>query len=353
MSRRGVLDCAHFGSSWPLGEVEREQLAQEAHAVAERRSALDTELAAVPGDDALRHAHAHAHVSIAADTAPRARVRHGERAVEAARAAEESHDAAGELAESARDMNLPTDRAGLGSVRQSLADHAALLAALWPALREQEEAEHAVTSERTEVDRASQRLSELTERTVEAARLAASTDERLATLNSTVGVAVAELQRLLAETTSAQRVCEEEQRRPRRTSATGTGEPATPRDVASGSRRTSSKRPPPENARSPPSSDSPPPASSPSPSSRPSSLRGMTGGGQRPPPSISRAPLRHSSPPSTTPTRHRSVYKKAPQRGVRPPPGRSVSARPHCHGLAERGRHARRHRLPGPGTWHA
>lgn len=193
------------------GEAEREQLAQEAHTVAERRSVLDAELAAVPGDDALRHAHAR--VSIAADMAHRARVRHGERATEAARAADESRDAAGELTENARDMNLPTDRAGLGSVRRSLAAHTALLSALWPALREREEAEYAVTSERTETDRANQRFSELAERTADAARLAASADERLATLNSTVGAAVAELQRLLAETTAAQRVCEDEQRR--------------------------------------------------------------------------------------------------------------------------------------------
>lgn len=192
-------------------EAEREQLAEELRAVAVRRRVLDAELAAVPGDDDLRHAHAR--VTAAADAAHRARTRHGERAAELARADGAAHRAAAELTETAADMNLPADRAGLGAVRQALADHTALLAALWPALRERAEAEHAVTGEQVETGRAEDRVSELAERTTEAVRLAAAADERLTTLRSTVGAAVAELQRRLEETAADVRACESEQRR--------------------------------------------------------------------------------------------------------------------------------------------
>ncbi|MFC4500217.1 MULTISPECIES: TIGR02680 family protein [Streptomyces] len=192
---------------------EREQLAGELRAVADRREVLDAEFAAVPGDDGLRHAHAR--VTAAADAAHRARVRQGERAEELARAAAEADRAAAELTETAGALNLPADRAGLGAVRQALADHTALLAALWPALRERAEAGHAVTGEQAETDRAGQRVAELAERTTETARLAAAADERLTTLRSTVGAAVAELQRRLEETAAAVHVCESERRRAR------------------------------------------------------------------------------------------------------------------------------------------
>lgn len=192
-------------------EAEREQLAEELGAVAERRGVLDAELAAVPGDDDLRHAHAR--VTAAADAAHRARTRQDERAAELALAAGNADRAAAELTETAAALNLPTDRTGLGSVRQALADHTACLAALWPALRERAEAEHAVFGEQAETGRAELRVFELAERRTEAARLAAAADERLTTLRSTVGAAVAELQRRLEETEAAVRVCESEQQR--------------------------------------------------------------------------------------------------------------------------------------------
>nr|WP_248003248.1 TIGR02680 family protein [Streptomyces sp. RLB1-33] len=188
---------------------EREQLAEELRAVAERRGVLDAELDAVPGDDDLRHAHAR--VTAAADAAHRARTRQEERVAELAQAAGKADRAATELIETAVALNLPNDRTGLRSVRQALADHTALLAALWPALRERGEAERSVTGERVETGRAELRVSELAERTAEAARLAAAADERLTTLRSTVGAAVAELQRRLEETAEAVRACEGEQ----------------------------------------------------------------------------------------------------------------------------------------------
>ncbi|MFF9539054.1 TIGR02680 family protein [Streptomyces sp. NPDC014724] len=192
-------------------DAESEQLAEALRAVAGRREELDAELAAVPGDDDLRHAHAR--VTAAADAARRARTRQQERAAELDKAADEADRTAAELSETAAAMTLPADREGLASVRQALADHTAHLAALWPALRERADAEHAVTGDQAETDRAGLLVSELAERTTKAARLAASADEHLRTLRSTVGAAVAELQRRLEETAAAVRVCGSEQQR--------------------------------------------------------------------------------------------------------------------------------------------
>lgn len=193
--------------------AQRERLAEESRAVAESRAVLDAEFAALPGDDDLRHAHAR--VTTAADAVRRARARRDERAEELAPAAERADRAAAELADTAAALNLPADPTALGSVRQALADHTALLAALWPALRERAESERAVTGEQEETHRAELLASELAERATEAARVAAAADEHLTTLRSTVGAAVAELQRQLEETAEAARVCEHEQRQAR------------------------------------------------------------------------------------------------------------------------------------------
>ncbi|MEW2305188.1 TIGR02680 family protein [Streptomyces sp. NPDC006655] len=193
--------------------AERERLAEESHAVAGSRATLDAELAALPGDDDLRHAHAR--VIAAAEAARRARARRDERAAELAPAAERAERATAELADTAAALNLPAGHTELGAVRQALADHTALMAALWPALRERAEAERAVTGEREETSRADLLASELAERAAEAARVAAAADEHLTTLRSTVGAAVAELQRQLEETAEAARACEHEQRQAR------------------------------------------------------------------------------------------------------------------------------------------
>ncbi|MFK0281161.1 TIGR02680 family protein [Streptomyces sp. NPDC090499] len=192
-------------------EAEREQLVEQRRVVSERRTVLDAELAAVPGEDDLRRAHAW--LGAAAETVHRARTRQRERAAELSRAATEADRTANELSDTATDLNLPAGRDGLAAVRHALADHAVHLAALWPASRERADAERAVDGERTETDRAERLVAELAERATEAARLAAAADEHLRTLRSTVGAAVAELQRLLEETGEAARACEREQQR--------------------------------------------------------------------------------------------------------------------------------------------
>ncbi|MEW2080939.1 TIGR02680 family protein [Streptomyces sp. NPDC005283] len=194
--------------------AERGRLTEEFRTVAERRAVLDAELDALEEvDDDLRHAHAR--VTAAAETVRRARVRSDERAAELAPATSRAERAAAELADTAAVLKLPTDHTALGAVRQALADHTALLAALWPALREHAEAERAVSGEREEIRRTELLVSELAERAAEAARTAAAADEHLATLRSTVGAAVAELQRRLEETSQAAQVCEDEQEQAR------------------------------------------------------------------------------------------------------------------------------------------
>ncbi|MEU9207276.1 TIGR02680 family protein [Streptomyces sp. NPDC048415] len=193
------------------GETDR--LDAERADVDGSRSTLDTELAAIPDDAALRHAHALA--AAAVDAAHRARARRDEHSAELAAVSRQEAEAATELAETAAAVNLPADRGGLAVVRQALADYGAVLAALWPELRERADAARALADQRTETERAGTRVAELSLRTEDSARLAAAADTRHATLRSTVGTAVAELQRRLAETADALAACEVDQRRAR------------------------------------------------------------------------------------------------------------------------------------------
>ncbi|MBZ3917876.1 TIGR02680 family protein [Streptomyces acidiscabies] len=181
--------------------------------VARSRRTLDAELAAVPDDAALRHAHALAGAAV--DAAHRARARQDERAGELAEAAGVEAEATAELTDTAAAVNLPADRPGLTAVRRALADYTAVLAALWPALRERADAGRAVAEERAEAESAGTRVAELALRAEESARLATAADERHTTLRATVGTAVAELERLLAATAEALAGCERDQRRSR------------------------------------------------------------------------------------------------------------------------------------------
>ncbi|MEW1634710.1 TIGR02680 family protein [Streptomyces sp. NPDC093801] len=182
-------------------------------AVAGRRSTLDAELGAVPDDAPLIRAHADA--AAAADTVRRARARRDERAAEATAAAERAEAATAELEETAADLGLPPDRPALAAVRQALAELDVVLAGLWPVLRERSEASRQADEEREEAVRAGERTAELALRTEAAVREAAAADERLATLRATVGAAVAELERLLAEAAQALRGCAADEQRAR------------------------------------------------------------------------------------------------------------------------------------------
>ncbi|MFD7627409.1 TIGR02680 family protein [Streptomyces sp. NPDC059851] len=184
--------------------------AEQVQALAGRRSALDTELADVPDDAPLTRAHAR--VTAAADAVRRARIRREERAADVLAAAERAERARADVHETAAAVGLPPEVSELAAVRQALVELAALLAALWPALRERTEAFRQVAEEREETGRAAERTAELDLRAEEAARQAAADGERLTTLRSTVGAAVAELERRLAETAEALRRCVTDQR---------------------------------------------------------------------------------------------------------------------------------------------
>ncbi|MFW6725127.1 TIGR02680 family protein [Streptomyces sp. MAR4 CNY-716] len=198
-----------------LGELAaaREGLEAQRDALTARRGALDAELAAVPDEADLRHAHAR--TAAAAEAAHRARSRRDEHAGTAREAARAAEAAATELAETAAAVDLPADRPGLTAVRQALADYTAVLAALWPALRERAAAARAAAEDRGESERAGERVAELALRAEESARAAAAAGERHTTLRGTVGAAVAELERRLAETAEARHACEQGQRQAR------------------------------------------------------------------------------------------------------------------------------------------
>jgi uncharacterized protein (TIGR02680 family) len=185
----------------------------ELETVAGRRRTLDQELSRLPDDDELRQAHAHATAS--AEAARRARERLDERSEELVALAQEAERAVAELTDTAAALGLPADRRHLAEVRQGIADYAAFLAALWPALRERTDAQRALADDRAQAERAGTRVAELAERASAAARRATAADERHTTLRSTVGAAVAELERRLAETADALLRCERRQNQER------------------------------------------------------------------------------------------------------------------------------------------
>ncbi|MGF0175770.1 TIGR02680 family protein [Streptomyces sp. Marseille-Q5077] len=210
-ARRARITALHDELAAYAEDMAR--LDAERAAVVRRRTTLDAELTGVPDDAALRHAHALA--AAASDAAHRARARRDEHAAALAEASRQEAEAATELADTAAAVNLPTGRADLAAVRQALADHTAVLAGLWPALRERADAARALADERAEARRTEEKVAELARRAEETARIAAAADERHATLRSTVGTAVAELERRLADTADALTACDLEQRRAR------------------------------------------------------------------------------------------------------------------------------------------
>lgn len=195
-----------------LGRLQQQwnDLDAQTRTLAARRLVLDAELAAVPDEDPLTRAHARA--AATADTVRHVRNRRADRADALRASAERAGLASTELHGTAADLGLPPDRPALAGVREALAELATVLAELWPALRERTEAFRQTAEEREEAHRAGERTAELRTRAEEAARRAAAAAERLATLRSTVGAAVAELQRRLADTAKALRACTAEQK---------------------------------------------------------------------------------------------------------------------------------------------
>lgn len=182
-----------------LSTVESE-LAEVAGArtrLRERKDMLAGEVANLPGDTELRQAHANVTTLAAEHERLTVRQATATAAVTTATAAVDQARVA--LDEGARDANLPAQRAELSEVDGALHEYRVALGALWPAvealggaIRQAEEA--AVEFEQAELE-----LSARAERASEAEQESTAAAEHHETLRATVGAAVAELQRQLAE----------------------------------------------------------------------------------------------------------------------------------------------------------
>ncbi|GAB2894562.1 TIGR02680 family protein [Streptomyces mayteni] len=195
--------------------AELTRLAETTAALADRRHTLDAELAALPDDAGLRTAHAR--VGAAADAVHRARLQYEAHARRAADATREAAETAEVFVTTARDLQLPAERTALRAATEALAAYRLALAALWPAVRERTAAAQAVTVERTDADQATAHATELAARAETANHAALAARQHHRTLAATVGAAVAELQRRLAEVAAALRACDADQKRARHT----------------------------------------------------------------------------------------------------------------------------------------
>jgi uncharacterized protein (TIGR02680 family) len=160
-------------------------------------AAVGDERAALPGDSALREAHTTARLARQARQRAEQAVGAAVQRVAAARLAANAATAA--VAEFAGDVDLPADRSDLAQVRGGLQDYAIALTALWPALTAQDAARAALAGAEAELTLALDHLEEATGEHQDAQERAVAARERYKTLESTVGVAVKELQRRLDE----------------------------------------------------------------------------------------------------------------------------------------------------------
>ncbi|MBB4934755.1 uncharacterized protein (TIGR02680 family) [Lipingzhangella halophila] len=202
-------------------EAERGDLAAEISALEERvaaiearRTALDSELAALPTDEDLRAAHAT--LVEASRQLTEAREHHEELARKAGVAANAARQAADTLHQAAEELRVPAGTEALRGLRTALTDYRLALADLWPALRQLHDAGQAARADRDDTARLRAHHEELAERAAYEAATAATAEQRHSTLRETVGAAVAELERRLAENQRAREDCEERQRQARR-----------------------------------------------------------------------------------------------------------------------------------------
>ncbi|MEA2356608.1 MAG: hypothetical protein QOD61_2737, partial [Solirubrobacteraceae bacterium] len=114
--------------------------------------------------------------------------------------------------EEAEELRLPADPDELSAVSRALGDLRVGVAGLWPALTEQERAEHAGERVADQHRRAQAEAAEQTERAADAEREAARCAERHRALAATVGAAVAELQARLGGVDAELRANERDRR---------------------------------------------------------------------------------------------------------------------------------------------
>jgi uncharacterized protein (TIGR02680 family) len=178
-------------------ESELAAVAGERARLAQRREILAGELAGMPDDTALRDAHAG--VRALAEETRRLGERVGAAQQTLERVTGEARTAGEALNSAASELGLPTERDALTRVRNALTDYRMALAELWPVLRALVEARRADTEAADELAGAEDELRERAERAETATGAAEIAAERHSTLAETVGAAVAELERKLAE----------------------------------------------------------------------------------------------------------------------------------------------------------
>ncbi|MGI8695667.1 MAG: TIGR02680 family protein [Mycobacteriales bacterium] len=162
-----------------------------------RGATLAAEVAAMPEDAALRQAHAQV-MSLAGEHERLvARAATAASAVVAATAVHEGARTA--LEESARDVDLPARRDALFDVDASLGRYRIALAGLWPAVRAVADTARQAEQTGAALEEAESDLAGVADRAIEAGHQSSAAAERHETLRCTVGAAVAELQRRLAE----------------------------------------------------------------------------------------------------------------------------------------------------------
>jgi uncharacterized protein (TIGR02680 family) len=169
--------------------------------VAARRGLLADEHRAVPADDRVREAH-----TVAAEQRrqlSRARADHAAAVIVCERRQGELAAARARAAEFAQDVGLPTDPDELAGIRAGVGAYREALAGLWPAADAAHAAIRAAADAEAELAEGRQLLTEAGERSAEAREGADAAATTYGELLATVGTAVEELQRRLADVTDA------------------------------------------------------------------------------------------------------------------------------------------------------
>jgi len=199
---RGAREAARRAR---LGEL-REQLAAlreqlrtidgERARIAAEREALDTELAAAPGDEPVRDGHAFLVAINEERRLLHERIEHArDRLAEATTAVEDTERAADE---GAQELGLAADTDLLFAAERGLGELRIALAGLWPAIGEHERAQAAADRATRETRQAEREAEAQSARAGRLRRQAVEHAERHRTLADSVGAAVAELQERLS-----------------------------------------------------------------------------------------------------------------------------------------------------------
>ncbi len=178
-----------------------QELADARERLGERRAELEEQLRGMPTDEALRGSYH----TLAGLNTERARLTERVAAAAARLAQAESERAQAEDAAraSAEELGLPYENTELEAMRTGLQAFRVALAALWPACLALDRARDAATELGRDVESAARELADQAERLKTATREAAERSEHHETLAQTVGAAVAELQRRLADVARA------------------------------------------------------------------------------------------------------------------------------------------------------